>query len=194
MVDAARLQRQRMVVNLVKEQLAAADVILLNKQDLVLSENRGALERLVATSAVPHALRYWTEQSRLPAAPMAALLTEPGRDTIFTAAHAPRHHHDEESLTLRLPASLSLDCLHRLLAELPLDLDRLKGFVLTSDAGWQLVQYAYGDTEVTPWEGPLPNEGSTLVCLASPAVLVDVRSLISTATTESHYPISSYAR
>jgi hypothetical protein len=123
------------------------------------------------THAAPHALRYWTTHSRLSEAQCAALLMMRGN---VPAAHPDIHAHHQhawDSLTLPLPAHLSQAVLRHIIHHLPMNLDRAKGIVLTRDAGWQLAQVAYGETEITPWHGTLPVEVSALVCLGHPAVL-----------------------
>ena len=139
----------RRLADTVQRQLAAADLIVLNKCDLVDDDTVRKARRLLAAAA-PDIAVIETAQGRLPLAEL--LAAEP-------AARAPAtivpHHHATvfHSVTLTRDRPFARDSLLAALSDLPSSVLRAKGFVALADAPGRrhLVQLAGGQVELVDW-------------------------------------------
>lgn len=126
---------------LFEDQLRAADLVLLNKSDLLSTEaEREALRTLVQALA-PRATLLWTEQARISTELLLGRLhlqdepPETGDDTHEDAHSSPAHRHAPQAhgiaaLTLAVPFEVDLGALEDLLDTLADTIFRIKGVVV----------------------------------------------------------------
>ena len=151
-VDAEQLLEGRELAGTFSEQVETADLVLLNKTDLVpAAEIPGLLAALDAMNpGVPvlPCVRGDVDPRLLLAAS-----TTPRGPTTHTPEPPHEHSHDEFSTEeLWIPAGLTADDIDELLR--PLGALRIKGFVRL-DEGPAVVQGVGRRLEVLPWEEPL---------------------------------------
>jgi G3E family GTPase len=168
-VDAEHARDPRLDVQLVRDQIVAADVVLLNKTDLVTSEQRTQLAPWI-TGINPRARVVETVQCRVPPALLLGL--DEGRAALDTSA--PDHHghgHEVATWTYTTRSPLDLHQLVETLKALPSAVFRVKGIVRLADApGLRVALHMVGrriDTEILGrWEHEEPR--TELVLLGSP--------------------------
>lgn len=179
-VDAERIERQtadRYVGDVVRRQLRQADLLLLNKQDLIDDAQRlelhGVLEALApgiprletVRGQVPLALLLGRHPGAVLPSSLSDALGGSGGDA-GEAAH--RHGERFETWTLRSDRPLSRAALERFAAGLPAGIHRAKGFVVLAEDParpqlFQLVGIRWSLEPAPP--GAAPAGGSTLVLI-----------------------------
>jgi len=178
LLDSPRADKVLQVAEPAKAQVAAADVLILNKIDRLDPASRAPLEALV-NNLNPHAIRHWTSYGDI---------GEPALDALFAPApvrcscgeahdHAHAHHHGHGhehthalpasfcTVALPLPAMVARAALERLLCDLPANVIRAKGFAHLDGEGWHVLHRVYDAFDITPLFGPAPNAGALLVCI-----------------------------
>jgi G3E family GTPase len=159
----------KFVGNLVRRQLQAADILLLNKADLCHATARDAM--LTGLSAhAPTALRLAITQGAIDPnllfRPL-SLAASPDR----VAAEPPHFH----TLTLNAAPALDLDALAQIVRNAPPGLHRVKGFVRDSQGRVHLVQAIGGQpAHIEPYAPAGTAPGLGLVCIASERAVLDV--------------------
>jgi G3E family GTPase len=154
--------RDRYMGDTIRRQLAAADLVVLNKTDLVSTAAAEARAAWLATVA-PHASVIRSREARLPV----ALLVGPQEQ------QSPRphtHHHDEHtdlyaSAHCTVPYSVDARALATLLAESDPPLLRAKGFVRDSSGDVVTIQVVGRRWRVTPASSHVGRHGR-LVAIA----------------------------
>jgi G3E family GTPase len=152
-----------------QRQLKAADLIVINKSDLVVDEERARVREWVTTVAANTPV-FETEQAAVPlpmlsgvALPIPRGRSEPGCDH-----EGHQHAHDHEDLfdtwSCRPSEVLPAQTLRRLLREMPAGVLRLKGLVRTDEHGWAEVQFA-GKHGSLRKAATLPADGAALVAI-----------------------------
>ena len=138
-----------------QRQLRAADLLVLNKCDLVTAGDLQAL-RCWLDAIVPGTPRFETEQAHLPPALLGAPLHESVR--LSTSGHpsglsAPASHgHDFDTWALRDTPVFSAPALRALLKAMPPGVLRLKGLVRTDEHELAEMQFAgrHGSLRTAP--------------------------------------------
>lgn len=156
-VDAAAiggLMTDRYVGRTVERQLAAADLLILNKSDLVDASARAAL-RTDLGARVPRATILDAEHAAVPL----DLLLGASPVSAFACAPTPPEAVDHEAIFARWsfagPGFASEAALRERLARLPAAIHRLKGFARLADSGeTRLVQVVGGRVDLTPCAPP----------------------------------------
>jgi G3E family GTPase len=134
----------------VAHQLAAADILVMNKCDLVSDEQRSQVRAWLATE-VPDAAILETQRAELPRAFLTPLRTQ--------HKDAPHEHHDHDhgahfhSVFVGLEQPVDLAALRGTLEALPDSVLRAKGFVVPAGGSNQLhvVQLAGRRLSMEPW-------------------------------------------
>ena len=82
------------------------------------------------------------------------------------------HHHHSHSLpasfcttALHLPENMPVSQMKNMLARLPENVIRAKGFAYSEADGWQVLHKVYDSVDVTPLSGGAPNAGAVLICI-----------------------------
>jgi G3E family GTPase len=179
-VDGEQIERQaadKYVGDVVRRQLRQADLLLVNKLDLISEEEREALRGALDTLALGVS-RLEMERGELPLAlllgrhfgsalpsPLSDCFPGSGADAGETA-----HRHDERFDTWILPCERPLTrlALERFATRLPAGLHRAKGFVVLADAPDQphLFQLVGNRWSLEPAEtGTVPAGGTALVVI-----------------------------
>jgi G3E family GTPase len=152
LVDAATAldqARDPLLTDTLDRQLRAADLVVLNKIELVDAAQRLALQRWV-TSVAGATPQFQTTRAALPSqllgalAPTATGVAVNGTDECHEAAHRHGHEHDDlfETWSIESGALLSAPALRRLLKQMPEGVLRLKGLVRSDEHGWSELQFA----------------------------------------------------
>ena len=181
LVDAETIRDRAgdpLVSDTVERQLQAADIIVMNKCDLVDADRRDDLKAwlrgqtpdaaLIETShgMVPMALLSVAESIRgahgAAANPDADACADADASADVDASAAHQHDHDHQdhgshfrTVTVPLPDRVELDRLKQILLALPQSVLRVKGFVDTLDdrATRYLIQMTGRRLDVSPWTG-----------------------------------------
>jgi G3E family GTPase len=175
LLDAVRAKPMLSVVELAKSQVSAADIVVLNKADKVDDEQRAIVEDL-ARGLAPDADLRWASYGDIGAEALARILTDPaplrascgcGHDH---CDHA--HHHHAHALpasfctvAVVLPEMLERAAMEAILANLPENVIRAKGFCCLRHEGWQVIHKVYDSAELTPFPEAVPSSGAILVCI-----------------------------
>jgi len=158
-VDSAHVERALALAPEAEQQIRRADLLVLNKLDLVGDGGAAARARVRGLNDLAPMIDAvqgyvpWTlllgGAWRRPALP-----PEPG-----DAAH--HHHPSLESLAVPVSAPVDADTLEDLLAELPGEVFRAKGLVASAEGGWLLANVVAGRIDVAPYEpAPAPETGT----------------------------------
>lgn len=175
--DAEQLRaqaRDKFVGDVVRDQLAAADLLVLNKADLVTTDHLGSL-RVWAAAQAPHAAIVTTEHGDVPLDLVLDVGAERERSNDRDEAD---HDHDDAafaSWTHVTQAVVSSERLTTLLATAPPDVVRMKGIVRTAEApDRRTVVHRVGSrSEITdggPWRD---DEPSRVVAIGRPGAIAD---------------------
>ncbi|KRC68295.1 cobalamin biosynthesis protein CobW [Achromobacter sp. Root83] len=181
LVDAGGIREAAadpLLADTVDRQLGAADLLVLNKTDLVADTELAALRAwlrdvtggaaIVAAREARVDLRYLMGEDKAGAVVACAHHDCGGQCAAHAARLAlrPEPEHPFQSWLWRAPALLDADELARRLRQLPRDLLRAKGWVRTDRHGWVLVQLAARrvrfDTQARP---PADLDGPSLVLI-----------------------------
>jgi len=170
LLDAPRADKVLRVAEVAKAQVAAADLLVLNKVDLLPAGDRGEVEALVNGFA-PQAERAWTSHGDLGHERLLKLLTDPA--PVRAAVPPEQHHgHGEHALpasfctaAFTLPLAVPPAAMARLLAALPDNVIRAKGFAHLAGEGWHVLHRVYDTVDITPLPGDPPQAGALLVCI-----------------------------
>lgn len=190
-LDAEHVRASRERASIVDAQVAAADIVVLNKADLVSAPEREALQAWIRV-AVPRARIFETTEGRVPAeivfggAPPARAPARRGRALPLRvhesesggahdhAGHDPRGAHASDFATWHWSSDRPLDFagLGRVLRELPLGVFRAKGLALVQGADRPLVVQLVGGRLRMSFEASLPAVSrSDLVFIGRPGAL-----------------------
>jgi len=165
LADAETIEQRaddRYMGDTVRGQLAGADIIVLNKVDLVSSERAAAISRWLAGIA-PGPRTVPAEKADIPAEIVIGGRPEPR--WMAPRLQPPRHRTaDYETLSLELDSPLDAERLGRILADPRLGLLRTKGFLRGSDGAFVTLHVVGRRSQVEPapsWiEGP-----GRLICI-----------------------------
>ena len=165
-VDAVHARDPRLDAQLVRDQIVAADIVLLNKIDLVDPTALSALGAWLA-EINPRARLIETAQCRVPAPLLLGLQSERAARLRTPDDHDPRRHGFD---TCSYSCAEPLD-LHRLvetLKSLPPSVFRVKGILHLAEApGLRIALHMVGgriDTDILGrWEGMLPHTDLVLI-------------------------------
>lgn len=155
----------------VQRQLDAADLVLLNKIDLVADEERASLRQWLGEyHSVPV---IETENSQLP---LAVLISEShthsGHSGTMTLASAAHNHDEFTTVTLAIEQPLELEALRQRLTTLPQSILRIKGFVRATEPGnpYYLLQRSGRQIELRQWASDDAEVISALVFIGTRAM------------------------
>ena len=172
LLDAPRAEKVLQVAELAKAQLAAADLVVLNKEDRLPPADRAAVAALVADHA-PHAAQAWASFGALERALLLQLLTDPAPVRPSPTPPSPHHHHGAHAHALpasfctaafALPEALERGAITQLLHALPAHVIRAKGFAHLAGEGWHAMHRVFDTVDIMPIETP-PRSGGLLVCI-----------------------------
>lgn len=193
-VDAKHFEQQKRYLPLAEEQVACADIILLNKIDLVTPTEKEATRSTLARIN-PSALLLESEQGRVP---FQQLWTYSPFDVSAWAKQRPaEEHHDHlrgiVSLVLETSVPLSrerfVSWLGERIEEATPDLYRYKGFLrfVGDDGRTTLLQGVHREYALTPFEGETssPQTTSQLVFIGRNLDETSFRETFSTLSRES---------
>ena len=153
-VNAEQLEEGRDLEGTFEDQVSSAELLLLNKTDLVSADRLGRLEDVLREMA-PGTPVVRCVEARVD--PALLFPPEPGARSQSRAAPtpAPHRHEDFTAQEIRVEEQVDPDALRRRLEEL--GAVRVKGFVRTS-AGLRLVQGVGARIEITEPPGAVPDE------------------------------------
>lgn len=153
-IDAYQYSKKRVLGDVSQRQIRLANLVLLNKQDLVSTDIIDALTDNVHTlnkdATVCSAAHGQLSAKQL-------LSVAPPRLTERKKARRV-HGHNTTSLSLTTTSIVSLKALEALLSALPADVARAKGIVRTA-RGYRLFQYAAGLYTIEPAQPPKDKTG-----------------------------------
>jgi G3E family GTPase len=181
LLDASRVEKMLSgLIELARAQARAADVLVLNKTDRLDADRREDVYAL-ARAVNPHAQIHWAAGGDPGRAALLRLLTGPlptrdhhdGGHGCPHCAHDDHHHQAHThalpasfcTVALPLPASMTRPALDALLAALPDNVIRAKGFALLADEGWHVLQKVYDATDIYPYGNNAPSTGPMLICI-----------------------------
>jgi len=138
LVDAENAGNPRLDQQLIRDQLQAADIVVLNKVDLITDVERAALRSRVETEA-PRARLLEAVQASVPLDLLFDTDRQSGVEESLRAgsdaSRSKRHDHASfASWTYSTPRPLAYRKVQEVLASLPSDVFRAKGMVLLADA------------------------------------------------------------
>lgn len=175
---AARQADDRYMGDTIRRQLAAADIVVANKADLVGRDTLAATQSWLA-GAAPQAVVLAAARAALPPE---ALLGPPATDRLLLARPAP---HDAGSLTsgtFAVDRPVDAERLAARLAEPAMGLVRAKG-ILTGRAGPVALQVVGRRWEVTPAaDAPAAGGGLVAIAVGAPVANDAIRAAITDAT------------
>ncbi len=184
LLDAVRAPAMLKVAEVAKQQVAAADIILLNKQDRLDPAKRPEVEALVR-ALNPHAALHWTTYGDLGDAALRGLLTDPAPVRASCACgHAQHDHHHHElpasfcTTALPLPPTMARAELEALLHALPANVLRAKGFAYVAGEGWHMLHRVFDAVDVIPFTDAVPASGPLLVCIGQQLDVEALRTLV----------------
>ena len=155
----------------IARQLAEADLVLLNKADLVPAGDLAETATWLAEAA-PHAQTVTATNAALPASLALGIATE----RLRTGAR--QHHHDSaayDTASIDVAGSVDAEALARALADPALGLLRAKGFVPVTDGGLRTIQTVAHRWNVSPAPAGIASAGiagpGRLVAIALPGRL-----------------------
>jgi len=162
----------RRLTDTVQRQLAAADLVVLNKLDLADAEELDAARCLLATTA-PGVAVVETEQARLPLQQLLEPDPAAHRRPAAGSPEVPGHSHPQvfHSVTLGRHIPFERTDLIAALTTLPSDVLRAKGFVVLSDAPGRrhLVQLCGRNLDLVDWAATTGGDSdSHLVFIGTP--------------------------
>lgn len=158
----------KFVGTLVRRQLQAADLLLLNKADLCDASARDAMLMRLRAHA-PAALRLAITQGAVEPSLLFGRCS-PAASPYGTATELSPFH----TLTLDVAAALDLDTLALLFRNAPPALHRVKGFVRDRQGRVHLVQAVAGArAQIEPYAPPGSAPGLGLVCIAAEQAALD---------------------
>lgn len=174
LVDAETIRDRAedpLVSDTVERQLAAADIIVLNKCDLVDLRWRAELRAWLSSRApdaalveashgrVPMSLLSMTAAARIPRTAVEAGDVDALAQDI-TSGHEHEHDHQDHgshfrTVTIPVPAKVDMKRLQKALRQLPASVLRIKGFVDTMEQGPGrfLIQVTGRRVDIRPWTG-----------------------------------------
>lgn len=170
LLDAARAERV-LVTELAKAQVESANVLVLNKADTIPADDKCKIESAVSELSA-HAVRHWASYGDIGADSMRAILTSNASShCTCTCGHG--HHHDHShslpasfcTVALALPECIERSALESVMASLPENVIRVKGFANVSNQGWHVLHRVYDAINISPMPGPAPRTGAVLICI-----------------------------
>ncbi len=147
MTDAASIRQRAMDERLsdtVDRQLAAADLLILNKCDLIDDDTRAEVRQWLGEQTPAPIVE--SRHADLPLALLAAQALEPQQDPVHRS-HEADHSDIFAARTLPMADAVDLDRLRQTLSELPPSVLRVKGFVLAGNNRY-LVQWSGGQGDI----------------------------------------------
>jgi G3E family GTPase len=148
-VDAAHVARALQLAAETEMQIRRADLLVLNKLDLVTDDGVAAMARLRQINDLAPTIN--AVQGEVPwTLILGATWTRPGLPVSATTPSA--HHHHVPSLTscsVPLPQAVDETALEDLLAEVPTDIFRVKGLLKNREGGWFLVNMVAGRIDIS---------------------------------------------
>ena len=153
-LDAYQYSKTHTLGDVSKRQLRLANLVVINKQDLVSKDVIKELTQHVRAHN-PQARVHTTTHGNL--APKTILNSK--KPVLQHTKKARKiHRHDTKTLTLHTKRIVRLNALEELLANLPADVARAKGIVRTA-RGYKLFQYAAGLYTIEPAKPPKDKTG-----------------------------------
>lgn len=179
LVNTKKARQVLATVELVKHQIATADILIFNKTDILADEERPAVEAL-ANDLNTHAARHWASYGDIGHETLLDILNDPApmRPTC-TCGHNHDHDHDHGhdhhthrslpasffTVAIPLPRHLERPAVEELLASLPENVIRVKGFANIIGEGWHVLHRVYDSVDLIPFTDSVPTIGAVLVCI-----------------------------
>ncbi|MHB0997875.1 MAG: CobW family GTP-binding protein [Armatimonadota bacterium] len=179
LLDAGRVLKILNAVELAKSQVSTANIVIMNKADLLDSERWDSIESVVSELS-PKSDKYRTNYGDIGKDQFMRILTDPAPTACECGTccdHEHEHDHDNGhqhhhslpasfcTTAMVLPDMVSRNDLESFLASIPENVIRAKGFAHIKDEGWTVIQKVYGTANITPLGGPAPKSGAILVCI-----------------------------
>ncbi|MCE5198166.1 GTP-binding protein [bacterium] len=193
LLDSGRCEKILQIADVAKAQVSAADVVVFNKADTVPLENRESAEQS-ARELMEHANTYWTTYGNIGTDNLHKLITDDAPTHCACGCnhdHHHAHHNHSHSLpasfctvALQLPEKVDEIALHTMMAALPTNVIRAKGFANVDTGGWQILHKVYDDIAITPLKGPDPSSGAVLICIGQHLSSEDINTAVSNALQE----------
>ena len=156
-VDALNLESALSQAPEAEMQIDRADLLVLNKIDLVEDAEAKTIERIRGINS--RAPIFPAERGNIPFEVL--LAASPGQSRRLPGEVADQHHVSFETWTFRTDRILSDEALEDFLYESPQGVYRLKGIVRTnSDANWTFFSSVAGRFEMEAHEGTVPTSGA----------------------------------
>jgi G3E family GTPase len=146
-VDADATLRFPSIGHTGRVQIEMADLILLNKVDLISQEQRPQVRKLVQTIHPTAALLETVQCQVDPSIIFGKALQQERK--VETPAREPQAH-AMESFQILLDQTLKRDCLEKVFQQLPKEIYRAKGFIQL-EQGMFLFNFVAGRSELEPW-------------------------------------------
>ena len=158
-VDALNLEAAFAQAPEVEMQIDRADLLILNKIDLVEDDGEKAIERVRTINT--RAPIFPAERGNIPFEVL--LAASPGASRQLPDQIAEQHHASFETWTFRTDRMLSDEALEDFLYESPVGVYRLKGIVRTDgEAEWTFFSSVAGRFEMEAHHGPTPGAGAVV--------------------------------
>lgn len=142
-------------------QLAAADLLLINKRDLVSGDELRSLREWIAQIA-PATPTLEAAHAEVPLAALTGLAAAP----VLAGSALPMGHSERfEAAVLPCEGTFSASHLRDLVARMPAGVLRAKGILATDEAGAAVLQFSGRHGSLRPIEGPLPGRAARLVAI-----------------------------
>jgi G3E family GTPase len=174
LLNSAKCDKLLKAAEVALRQVESADILILNKSDLLEDDSRAAVEAAVLPLA-PKAARHWATYGDIGRDALLDILKTPAvthSHCTCGCGHAHNHDHDHHhelpasfcTVAVPLPPEVEALALEKLLGGLPENVIRAKGFANVRDRGWQVIQKSYDSVYLAPIAAA-PTVGAVLICI-----------------------------
>lgn len=183
LLDAARAERV-LVTELAKAQVESANVLVLNKADTISVDDRGKIESTLGELSA-HAARHWASYGDIGKENMRAILTSNASSHCACGCDHNHHHEHSHSLpnsfctvALALPEIIEHSAMESVMASLPKNVIRVKGFANIDTRGWHVLHRVYDAINISPMPGPAPGTGAVLICIGQHLCADEINAIV----------------
>jgi G3E family GTPase len=163
-VDSFRCQRIPVLVDLFKEQIVTADIIILNKWGSLTNDQQQIVNQRIIDIVNPAANIFHVNYGEIGENACLDILMNTNTYDEKNVAHHFHHSHDFSTITVNFPNVTTRKILNEFIEKMPDSIIRAKGFV-NLDEGWHSVQCVFNSIDITPFTGNAIGLTSSIVCI-----------------------------
>lgn len=169
-VDSFRCLRIPILVDLFKEQIATADIVILNKWDTLTDDQRENVSMRINELLKPGTGTFMVNYGEIGENACCAILTGINSRNIELYGGENCNHHSLKlpagftATRVSFPLSTSRAELDNFLTKMPSSVIRAKGFVNLNE-GWHSVQCVFNSIDIAPFNGNTLDLISSMICI-----------------------------